>query len=364
VLSDLDMPPFDKSAMDGFAVRASDVKEVPVTLEVIADVPAGSVPDVEIGPGQAAAVMTGAPVPKGADAVVMVEWTSGFGEPSVVIERSVSRGVYINTRGEVVRKGTAVLKKGAPIGVEEISLLAMAGTTSVPVYARPTAAVLATGDELVPPDAVPGPAQIRNCNSATLLAFLEELGVEGRDLGIVRDDIGATRAAVEEALEHDVVLITGGVSVGTYDFVIEVLEALGVTVHFSRVAMKPGKPTVFGTIGDKMVFALPGNPVSATVTARVLVAPVLGKRCGIRSSAPKTVTCRLEAEVKKKPDRLWFVPGVVTLGEQSSVMPVMNRGSADILSAAAANALIVAPRGETHLEKGTLVEVVLGRFGL
>jgi molybdopterin molybdotransferase len=358
VASDVDLPPFDKATMDGFAVRAADVGAPPVTLDVLGDVAAGSIPSVVVGPGQAASVMTGAPVPDGADTVVMVEWTSGFGASTVSINRPVDVGANISPRKEIVQKGETVLSAGTRIGPRTSSLLAMAGCDPVPVWELPKVAVLSTGAELTAPGEVPGPAQIRDCNGPALVALLRELGLSPVDLGRVGDDRRATTAAIERGLEHDVLLVSGGVSAGAYDFVRDVLSSLGVETHFQRVAVKPGKPFVFGQREEKMVFGLPGNPVSAVVVFRVFVATALRIRMGMPPSPPRTLRARLTNDIRKKPDRLWFVPAALTFGDVVTAAPLDGAGSADIPTMARADGLVVAPRGETRVEQGALVDVV------
>jgi molybdopterin molybdotransferase len=359
VISDVDLPPFDKSGMDGFAVRLADLATVPATLDVIMDLPAGASPTGGIGPGQCAAVMTGAPVPAGTDAVVQVEWTSGFGERTVVVRRAVARGANLSPRGEMVRAGDTVLRAGTAVDVEEIGLLAAVGRDPVPVFPLPTVAILSTGDEVVPPSCTPGPSQIRDVNGPALAAFVRGMGLAPVALGTVRDDPASLAAAVEEGLSHDCLLMSGGVSAGAYDFAGDVLARLGVAVHFSRVAVKPGKPTVFGTRGDRMVFGLPGNPVSAMVIARLLVAPALRKRMGASTLAPRRMTARLSEDIRKKTDRAWFVHGVLEPGATLGVRPILGRGSADLPAAARADCLVFAPREAGHLRAGDPVEVVV-----
>jgi len=359
VRSDVDMPPFDRSGMDGFAVRAADTAAVPATLKVVLDVPAGVMPDRAVGPGEAAAVMTGAPVPEGADAVVQVEWTSGFCGAEVEVHRSVAAGVNISPRAEIVASGDAVLPAGKVVGPEEVALLAATGCDPVPVHPLPRVAVLSTGDELVAHTGVPGPGRIRDSNGPTLAAFLRTLGLEPALAGRVRDDREEMREAIGAALEHDCVLLTGGVSAGTYDFVEDVLAALGVTIHTRRVAIKPGKPTVFGTRGSCMVFGLPGNPTSALVIARVLVAPALRKRMGLPAEPPRRIRARLAEPIRKKPDRLWFVHGVLRRGEELEVVPLPSHGAADLAAASRGECLIMAPRGLEGLPAGAAVDVVV-----
>jgi len=359
IISDVDLPPFNRAAMDGFAVQASDLGNTPVSLDVVMDVPAGGVPEGRVGPGQAASIMTGAPVPEGADTVIMVEWTSGFGKKNVVINRGADKGLNISPSGEILKVGQTVLDAGITIGVEEAGALAAVGCDPVPVFARPSVAVLSTGDELVPPEEVPGPSQIRDCNGPAMLGFLRDLGLDPIDLGRVSDDLEATRVALEKGLEHDCLLVSGGVSAGAYDFVQDVLSNLDVDVHTSRIAVKPGKPTVFGTRGDQMVFGLPGNPVSTMVIARVMVEPALRKRLGCTELGPRIIRAVLKDDIRKKPDRLWFVYGVLELGLEVTVTPIKNRGSADIPSATRGDCLVVAPKGVNFVEKGTEVDVVV-----
>ncbi len=359
VRSDVNLPPFNKSAMDGFAVYARDVAATPATLDVVMDVPAGSEPEKRLEPGQAASVMTGAPVPDGADAVVQVEWTSGFGGQQVVIEKSVEKGRNYSPLGEILKTGDVVMQPGTPLGVEEVGLLAAVGCDPVPVYQLPSVAVLSTGDEVVPPDVVPGPSQIRDSNGPALISFLRELGLSPIDLGRAPDDLEATKQALEKGLKHDCLLVSGGVSAGAYDFVQDVLSDFDVEVHTSRVAVKPGKPTVFGTSEGRMVFGLPGNPVSTTVIARVLVEPALKKMLGLRDTRPRIVRAELLDDIKKKPNRLWFVHGQLGLDEKVTVRPIKNRGSADLPAAQRGDCLVVAPQGVSHVERGSTVEVVL-----
>jgi molybdopterin molybdotransferase len=359
VLSDVDMPPFTKSGMDGFAVRTRDLVSLPATLKVAFDVPAGSVPERGLGPGEAASVMTGAPVPDGADAVVQVEWTSGFGGAEVTVNRAVAAGANVSPRAEIAARGDRVLPAGRAIGPEEVALLAAVGRDPVPVHRPPRVAVLITGDELVAPSAVPGPGCIRDTNGPTLTAFLGTLGLEPASVGRVRDDREAMREAIAAGLEHDFLLVTGGVSAGSYDFVEDVLASLGVTTLLRRVAIKPGKPTVFGQRGGHMVFGLPGNPVSALVIARVLVEPALRKRIGLPASPPRKLRARLAEPIRKKPDRLWFVHGVLSHGETPEVVPLASHGAADLPAASRGDCLILAPRGIDALPAGGMVDVIV-----
>lgn len=359
VFSDVDLPPFNKAAMDGFALKASDVKDLPATLPVVMDIPAGGVPTDVLSVGQAASIMTGAPVPEGADTVIQVEWTSGFGDKTVTINKGAEPGRNISPRGEILRTDEAVLRSGALIGVEEAALLASVGCDPVPIYSKPKVAVLSTGDELIAPSAKPGPGQIRNSNSPALLNFVNSLGLEGIDLGRVPDRVEAIKDAVTEGLKTDCLLLTGGVSQGAYDFVGDVLGELGVDIHFTRLAVKPGKPTLFGTRGDTVVFGLPGNPISASVIARIFVEPALRKKMGQKPTGPRMIQGRLLGDIRKKPDRLWFVHGKLELNGEICAMPITNRGSADVVSATTGDCLIVAPKGVNFIERHSKIDIIV-----
>lgn len=365
VFCNIEMPPFNKSAMDGFAVRAEDVEKTPVTLDVVMDIPAGDVPSKTLEPGQAAAVMTGAPIPEGSDTVIKVELTSGFGDEKVTINKGAAVGHNISPKAEILKVGEIILRPGTRIGVEEIGLLSAIGRDPVPVFTRPTAAVISTGDELVPPAQKElGPAQIRDSNGPALMGYLREMGLDPVFIGRVKDNEESMRKAVSKGMKYDLLLISGGVSAGAYDFIEDVLAKLEVRVHVRRIAVKPGKPTVFGTRYGKIVFGLPGNPVSSIVIARLLVTPVLYKSLGLLHNTrshyrPATVKARLLENIRKKTDRLWFVNGYINYGEEITVRPLKGHGSADLPNAAHGNCLIVAPKDDALIEKGSLVDVVL-----
>ncbi len=359
VASDLDVPPFDKALMDGFAVRSADLASPPADLAVKGEIPAGATPGRFIGPGEAAAIMTGAPMPEGADAVVMVERTSGFGHRRVTVHHAVRPGDHVSPVGEITRASERLLSAGTHIDARRTALLAMAGADPVWVFERPSVAVLSTGAELVDPGETPKPGQVRDCNRVALATFLQERGLDPVDLGRVDDDREATRAAVARGMAHDILLVSGGVSAGTYDFVEDVLDELGIDIHFRRVAVKPGKPLVFGTLGDKLVFGLPGNPVSALVASRAFISVALGIRMGLERRATAVVRARLTDGIRKTTERLWFIPAVLDFDGGVSARPLKSAGSADIPAAAAADGLILAPREAAMLAPGQMVEVLV-----
>ena len=341
--SDLDMPPFDKSMMDGYAVRSAD--EGP--LEVIEEVPAGKVPAREVRPGTCTKIMTGAPVPAGADAVQQVEKTTRDGN-RVTLQAPVKPGQNIARRATDMRTGEVVLRPGHRIRAAEIGALAAIGRARVLVEAKPRCAVLATGDELVPPDVKPGPGQIRNSNTSSISAQVRSLGLECDDLGVVRDDAGAIRAAIREGLKRDLLILSGGVSAGDWDLVIPALEAEGVKIAMHELLIKPGRPFCFAP----GVFGLPGNPVSSFVIFEVFVRPYLGfPRPRIRA--------RLDSEVRQKIERVHYLPAHVRFeGDGYVAETVPWQGSADLFALTKANAFVVVPVQTTYT-RGDRVECML-----
>jgi len=354
VASDSDLPPFDKSAMDGYAVRSADLARLPADLAVVESLPAGTAPTRPIQGGTCAKIMTGAPVPAGADHVVKVEDTEALPDGRVRILRT-DPGRNICLRGEDVRKGETVLKVGRVLRPPEIGLLASVGRERVRIVRRPMVAVLATGDELVSVSTVPGPGQIRDANSWSLLACCRRAGVGAESLGVARDTLDHLGERIARGLERDVLLVSGGVSVGEWDLVPKVLRDLGVTIHFATVRMKPGKPTLFATHGRGLVFGLPGNPVSTIVGFHLFVRPALGKMMGQADPAPPALEATLAGETKVHGSRMTFVPAILRQeGETWVVKAVETRGSADLVGFSRADALVVLEPG-TH-PAGTRVE--------
>jgi molybdopterin molybdotransferase len=347
--SDVDMPPFDKSMMDGYAVRSGDAGP----LEVIEEIPAGRMPAREVRPGSCSKIMTGAPVPTGADAVQQVEKTRRDGPRVTLLDRVVPRQ-NIAPRAQDLKKGEVVLKRGHRIGPAEIGTLATIGRTRVPVFAKPRVAVLATGDELVPPDVQPGPGQIRNSNTFSIAAQVRALGLECDDLGVVRDEKEAIRGRIREGLTRDLLLVSGGVSAGDWDLVIPALEAEGVTIRMHQALIKPGRPFCFAP----RVFGLPGNPVSSFVIFEVFVRPYLGRMMGADLSRPR-IRARLETPVTKAIERVHYLPARVRYeGEGHVAETVPWRGSADLFAVTKANAFVVVPVQAT-VQRGEMVECML-----
>jgi molybdopterin molybdotransferase len=334
VASDVDHPPFDRSMMDGYAVRAGD----PGPWEAVEEIHAGRVPGLPWRPGACAKIMTGAPLPAGADAVQQVERTRVEGG-RVVFEAPVVAGQNVAPRGSEARAGQTLLRRGQRLRAAEIGILAAAGRTRVRIVTRPRVAVASTGDELVPPDERPGPGRIRNSNGFAIAAQVRELGLECDDLGIVRDDPEAIRAAVREGLKRDVLLLSGGVSAGDRDLVVPALEAEGVRLALHKVAIKPGKPFCFAP----RVFGLPGNPVSSFVIFEVFVRPYLGGLAGT-DLARRRVRAALAGPSGRPQDRTRFVPARLREGG-ASVALLPWQSSADLFALADANALVVLPAG-------------------
>jgi molybdopterin molybdotransferase len=353
IASDLDMPPYDKALMDGFAVRAADVCDGRATLAVIDEVTAGQTPRRPVGPGQATRIMTGAPIPPGADAVVMVERTQPAGDGQVRIDdKPPEPGQNILPRGREMRRGDVVLSAGTVLRPQELGLLAGVGRTSALLHPRPEVAVLSTGDELVEAGQVPGPGQIRNGNGPMLLAHVQRAGGRPRSLGIARDTVESLHALLAEGLRASVLVLSGGVSAGKLDLVPDGLRALGVEAHFHKVAMKPGKPVFFGTRGSTLVFGLPGNPVSTLVCFELFVRPALRRLLGL-APGPNLVIAALARDFPYHSDRPTYYPVRMELTESGwRVDPVPWFGSPDLRGLLPANAFAVFPAGEHHHRAG------------
>lgn len=353
------LPPFDNSAMDGFAVRAQDLAGAsplaPVELTVLETVRAGRTGSLAVGPGQAVRIMTGAPMPSGADSVVMVELTGPGAPGKVAMTRPVLAGSHVRSRGEDVVEGSALLEAGARLRPYDIALLAAQGVAEVSVVRRPRAAVLATGDELVDAREPLTPGKIRDCNGPALHAALSRWGVPCESLGVAPDEPAALRAALSSALDRaDVLLVSGGVSVGDFDFTKSALAAAGVREVFWKVAMKPGKPLFFGTAGAKLVFGLPGNPIAALVCLEEFVRPALEK---LQGHAPKHASYHLTGtalnDYPKPADRRQYLFCRAAQGARGYELSIIRpQGSAMLGMASRANALAIAPEGVSRVAAG------------
>jgi molybdopterin molybdotransferase len=360
VASDLDMPPFDKTMMDGYAVRTADVASGKATLRVIEEVLAGHVPQREVGRGQATRLMTGAPIPFGADAVVMIEHTQLVGDDQVLFDGKPPRlEQNLLRRGQEMRQGEVVLPTGTRLGPQEFGLLAMVGRTSVQVHPAPRVNIVVTGDEIVEPALKPGPGQIRNSNGPMLLAQVTRAGGLPHQVGIARDTADSLARHIEAALKADVLLLSGGVSAGKADLVPGVLHDMGVSAHFHKVRMKPGKPVFFGSRGATLVFGLPGNPVSSLACFELFVRPALRRLLGLGRPLAPNLPGVLEEDFHYKTDRPTFHPAKFEWrAGQYQVRIIPWFGSADLRALKGANCFALIAAGEHKLQTGASMEVM------
>jgi molybdopterin molybdotransferase len=420
ILADRDFPPFARAARDGYAVRAADLAEVPARLEVVGEVKAGDWPEpgvCSVGRGQAVGIMTGAPLPAGADAVVMVEHTSvalsshpelsshpnvaqnatlgwgtlgrdtlgcdTLGEKFVEIRRSVRVGENFVPRGAEALAGQLLLDRGRRLDHSGIAVAASAGKSRVQVFRRPRVAVLSTGDEVVEMDATPGPAQIRNSNSYSLAAQVQNAGGEAVRLGIAPDERLRLRALISEGLKCDLLLLTGGVSMGKYDLVEQVLAELKTQFYFTGAEIQPGRPVVFGSCGletpvcadggfaantrtgvsaphEKYFFGLPGNPVSTMVTFELFARPMIEALAGQTPQRLIFLRARLRSEIRTKTGLKRFLPAVLS-GEFENAEVELARwqGSGDIAALARANCYVVIPPDRERIEAGEWVSLLM-----
>lgn len=361
VVADRDQPPCDVSAMDGYAVRSADARDAGALLQVQGEVFAGSLrPERAVGAGEAYRIMTGAAVPPGADAVVMVEYTEKVGEDGVRLDRSVSRGDHIRVQGEARRAGEILVEAGASLGAIEVGLLATAGRVRLAVGPRPRVAVLSTGDEVVPPDAAPAPHQIRNSNGPMLAALVTGAGGVPGPMMSSGDDLDDLRRAVREGLAADILVAIGGVSMGEADRVGDAFHLEGVERLFHKVATKPGKPLWFGRRGETLVFGLPGNPVSSLLCFLLYVGPAMRAMTGCTRPLPRTVPVRLAGSLKASRDRSTYHPVVLESVEDGwQARPPDYTGSGDLAALARADALAVVPAGGPSANPGDRVPVLL-----
>lgn len=365
ISSTFPLPPFDNSAMDGYAVRSDDIRSAsdaqPVVLPVVGDIAAGSSGPYTVQPGLCVRIMTGAPLPAGADVVIPVEWTDG-GIAQVAINRPAPPGAHIRLAGEDAATGTTVLTAGTHLGATQVGLLAAVGRDRVLARPRPRVVVLSTGSELVDPGAALSPGKIPDSNSSLLTAAAHEAGGIAFRVGIVPDDARQLLDTLEDQLiRADAVVTSGGVSVGAYDVVKEAIGRMG-PVTFARVAMQPGMPQSFGLIGPERTpfFGLPGNPVSAYVSFEVFVRPALRRMLGVEAINRPTIRAKLSAPVTSPPGKRTFARAQLTVDHGAyTVTPVGGGGSHLIASLAHANSLIVVPEKVTELESGATVTVML-----
>jgi molybdopterin molybdotransferase len=355
--SDRDSPPFDKSLMDGYAVKSSDLAGAGCELQLLGRVAAGESSSLPLNTGQTLAIMTGAPLPAGADAVVPVEQTEKARDGNHIRFMQPARaGQYISMRGSEMRAQSIVLPSGTRLNPAQIAVAASIGAASASVFAVPTIAVLGTGDELVDVDQTPVGPQIRGCNNPMLTALLTQWGYTPVDLGISRDDPSEIHHKIQAGLQQDVLLVVGGMSMGERDFVPGILRQLGARFRITKLRIKPGKPFIFAEMpGGKFVFGLPGNPVSAFVCTVRFVTRLLDRISGGKGETG-FISAALESPLPGNGPREFYQPAVY---DGRTVKPLPWIGSADIFTLSRANALIVRPENQSALAAGATVDVLL-----
>jgi molybdopterin molybdotransferase len=368
IVSNVESPPFDKALMDGYAIRSADLDGDQVTLMVIDELTAGRVSGKKVGPREAIRIMTGAPIPDGADLVVRMEETQTLkqGGGVVVQTRHTAPGTNIIRRGTALQFGDLILKAGRQLRAQELGALAEVGRARFPTIPRPLVGVLATGDELVPVDQEPAPGQIRNTNETMLLAQVSRLGSARFPLGIARDDRQHLEKKVRAGLRCDVLCLSGGVSAGKLDLVPAVLDVCGVQEVFHKVEMKPGKPVWFGVLDQSRaadgkrhyIFGLPGNPVSSMVCFELFVRTAIHRLAGIEPARPVPVAARMAISHHHRDERPTYFPSRLEASQSGpQVTPVDWKGSSDLRSTVDANAMTFFPAGEREFAAGEIVDV-------
>jgi molybdopterin molybdotransferase len=363
VSSPRDIPGFDNSAMDGYAVRSADIAgataDKPVRLTVIETVPAGKMPSRTVQAGQAARTMTGAPVANGADAIIPVEQTREAGD-AVEILASAASHAFVRPRGEDVKQGEAVMAPGRLLGAADLGMLASLNRAMVGVYRRPRVAIVATGDELVDVDEAPTGAQVVNSSAYALSGAIRDAGGEAAILRVARDTPAEVRERLTEAMAFDAIFTTGGVSVGQFDHVKTVMDELGLKTLFHGVAQRPGKPLKFGTLGNRPVFGLPGNPVSTLVCFYLYAHPALLKMGGRREVGLPRVTAKCARDIKLAKGLTEFVRVKLERRDGEYVaMPTGNQGSGIFSSIARADGLLIGPAEKDQLRQGDSSQVLM-----
>jgi molybdopterin molybdotransferase len=352
IRSDMNIPPFDKATVDGFACRRADLGK---ELEILETIAAGRKPEKTISENQCSRIMTGAIVPAGADTVFMVEDSEILASGKVRYNGSFTKE-NIAYMGEDIKTGDVVLQQGHMIRPQDIAVMATVGSAQVTVSRMIRVSVISSGDELVEPSEKPGISQIRNSNAYQLMAQIKRTGALGKYMGIARDNEEETYRIVKQAIsQSDIVIITGGVSMGDFDFIPSVLEKAGVKILFSRVKVQPGKPTTFGMHSDALVFGLPGNPVSSFVQFELLVRPLVYRMMGFNYEPIALPLLMKDAFYRKSADRMGWIPVMIT--KEGLVSPVEYHGSAHISSLVNADGLIALPIGKHNIEKGEKVSV-------
>jgi len=353
VVSDIEMPPFNKSAMDGFACRREDLN---MPLKIIEVIPAGKAPTAVVSEGECARIMTGAMVSEGADIVVKVEDTDLDDDGKVIIKNQFGRS-NIAKRAEDVKVDDVVIRKGTKIEPQHIAIMAAVGWVKPLVSKKPHVGILSTGSEIVEPDQVPAISQIRNSNGYQLVSQVIRAGANATYMGIVKDNKKATFEIISKAVrEFDIVILSGGVSMGHFDFIPEVFAEIGIDILFSRVSIQPGKPTVFGNFREKKIFGLPGNPVSSFTTFELFVRPMINKMMGMTVLHSNLKLPIAVDYSRKKAERMSWIPVRLT-SHGNTVQPLEYHGSAHIFALAEADMMAAIPAGEKEIKRGELLDV-------
>ncbi len=359
IIADTDLPPFDRSQMDGFAVVAADTKKAPVTLKIVGESAAGRGWHKTMKRGEAVRIMTGAPVPTGADAVQKVELTRETDNGQVKLVEPTEKGRYIVRKGSEVKKGTAVFNSGEIITDGMIATLAAFGYAKVKVSKQPRNAILGTGSEIVAINKKPGRDQIRNSNSVMLDLLAQKFGVETTVFPISKDEISNLKSQIADAVKStEILVITGGVSVGKYDLTKTVLLELGAEIFFNKVRLKPGKPAVFARLGKTLVFGLPGNPVSGAVTFHLFVRKAILKMQAASATDLKQGFAVLASDAKATRERDTYLPSRLETNKLGQLVahPLKWQGSSDFIGYAWADSLVFVPQGK-HLAKGEVAKI-------
>jgi molybdopterin molybdotransferase len=358
IIDDPNYPPFNRATRDGYAVRASEFA-AGATLTCIGEIKAGDALTRPLGKGTCIQIMTGAPVPPDADAVVMIEYTTRD-KDLIHFQQSATKGQNIVPAGSEGSKDQLLLQCGTRLGYAELSLAAQIGATELRCAKKPRVAILSTGDEIVPIDASPGPFQIRNSNSVSLAAQIREAGGEPVILGNASDRVEILGDKIQQGLQEDVLVLSGGVSMGKYDLVEDVLKSLGATFYFDAVAIRPGKPAVFAMCNKKPVFGLPGNPVSTMVTFQLFVVPAIDLLSGAPARPLAFLKATLAQAMKEKPGMTHFLPARVQFDSgEARVKPLPWQGSGDTVTMAKANCLLVVGSEIQTLAAGENVNVLM-----
>jgi molybdopterin molybdotransferase len=359
--ADRDFPPFARAARDGFAVRAADVTQVPSQLKVIGEIKAGAsghdIP-ARLAAGETAAIMTGAPAPDGADAIVMVEYSRRNGQ-RVEVLRTVAAGENIVPQGSEAKRRDLLLPPGTRLDEAAIAVAASVGKARLKVHRKAAAAILATGDEIVGIDEQPGPTQIRNSNTYSLAAQVLQTGAQPVPLPVARDEVASLRKLIETGLKYDLLLLAGGVSMGEYDLVERALDELGAEFFFTGARIQPGRPIVFGRVHDKYFFGLPGNPVSTMVTFALFVRPLLEALMGVPPQKLIFLRAKLKNDIRTKTGLKRFLPAILSGEFETAEVELAGwHGSGDIASVARTNCYVVIPPDRNHIPGGEWVPVL------